>query len=284
MVRTRLMREFGTTVVAGVTPGKGGMEVEGIPVYDSVKEAVKEKNGIDISVIFVPAPLVKNAALEAFFAGIKLAVIIPDRVPVYDVMTISKYAKIHDASFIGPNTLGILTPQTAVLGMIGGKAKSAREWFKKGPVGITSRSGGMTTSTAYYLNKAGMGQSTIVHVGGDSIVGMPHPKVVSLFEEDKETKAVVMFGEIGGTQEEEVAEMMISKKFTKPLIAYIGGKGAKEGTQFSHAGAIIEGGMGTHSGKVEKLRKAGAIVVESFNDIPEATKDVLDRIGEPYVY
>lgn len=278
MARTKLMMGYGTQVIGGVTPGKGGMEVLEVPVYDTVNECVEQAGQVDISVIFVPAPLVKDAAIEAFDAGIKLAVIVPDRVPIWDVLEIANKAKQTGGRFVGPNTLGLLSPGKAVLGMIGGRAESARKWFKQGSVGVSSRSGGITSSIAYYLSQAGVGLSSIIHVGGDSVVGTPHPDVMLLFEEDPETEAVVMFGEIGTSQEEKVADLIEEGKFTKPLIAYIGGKAAKEGTRFSHAGAIIEGGRGTYDGKVSRLREVGATIVDSFNDIPVATKEVLQKI------
>ncbi|RKY86720.1 succinate--CoA ligase subunit alpha [candidate division KSB1 bacterium] len=277
-VRTRLMMDYGTRVVAGVTPGRGGEEVFGVPVFDSVEEAWEKVGEIDVSVIFVPAPMVKNAALEAIDTGIKLLVLIPDRVPIYDVMEIMRKAKEKGARFVGPNTLGLLSPGKAVLGMMGGRAESARQWFKAGNVGVSSRSGGMTSSLAYYLSKNGIGLSTIVHVGGDAIVGLPHPEIMKMFESDAETKAVVMFGEIGTSQEEQVADLIERGKFTKPLIAYIGGKVAKEGTRFSHAGAIIEGGRGTYEGKVKRLQEVGAYVVDSFQDVPEVTAKILHSI------
>lgn len=276
-VRTRLMKSYHTQIVAGVTPGKGGLTVEDIPVFDSVLAARESVGEIDISVIFVPATLVKDAALEALYAGVKLLVIVPDRVPIYDVMEIDHVARSRDANFIGPNTLGILSPENGVLGMMGGSASSAREWFFPGPVGITSRSGGITTSMAYYLAKAGIGLSTMVHVGGDAIVGMPHAEVLKQFERDPQTEAVVMFGEIGTTQEENAADLIEQGKFTKPLIAYIGGRAAKKGTRFSHAGAIIEGERGTYDSKIARLREVGAHIVESFGDIPKITAQVLQQ-------
>ena len=278
MARTRLMREYGTQVVAGVTPGRGGEEAEGIPVFDTVQEAWEKVGPLDVSVLFIPAPLVKSAALEAIEAGVKLLITIPDRVPIYDVLTIAKLAKRMDARFVGPNTLGVLSPDRAVVGMMGGRAVSARSWFFQGPVGIVSRSGGITSSMAYYLAREGIGATTLVHVGGDPVVGLPSPEVMRLFEQDPDTKAVAMFGEIGGTQEERVADLMEAGEFTKPLVAFIGGKAAKAGTRFSHAGAIIEGGRGTHEGKVERLRAAGAVVVDAFDDIPKAMKEVLARM------
>jgi succinyl-CoA synthetase alpha subunit len=278
MARTRLMLDYGTKVVAGCTPGKGGQAVHDIPVFDTVKEVVQEHGAIDISVVFVPAPLVRDAVLEAFDAAIKLVVIIPDRVPVYDVMEIAHYARKHDASFLGPNTLGTLSPGKGVLGMMGGRAEVAKKLFHRGPVGITSRSGGITSSLAYYLNKNGIGQTSLVHVGGDSIVGLPHPDIIKLFQHDAETRVVVMFGEIGGSQEEQVADLIEKGEFTKPLVAFIGGKAAKEGTRFSHAGAIVEGTRGSHQGKVKRLKEVGVHVVDDFDRIAEVTKGVLEQM------
>jgi len=276
--RTNLMTEYGTKVVAGCTPGRGGEDVEGIPVFDTVKEVWEEVGPLDVSVLFIPAPLVRSAALEAIDAGIKLLVIIPDRVPIYDVLVIAKAAKEAGAKFVGPNTLGVLSPDKAVLGMMGGRAASARSWFFPGPVGVTSRSGGITSAMAYYLAQEGIGATTLVHVGGDVVVGLPHPEVMKLFQADPETKAVVMFGEIGTSQEEQVADLIEAGEFTKPLVAFIGGKAAKSGTRFSHAGAIIEGGRGTYEGKVGRLREVGAVVVDSFGDIPTATREVLEKL------
>jgi succinyl-CoA synthetase alpha subunit len=282
--RTTLMREFGTNVVAGCTPGKGGQDVEGVPVFNTVAEAQEHSSSkcggaIDISVVFVPARLVKGAAIEAIEAGVQLVMLVPDRVPIWDAMSIAKCAKQHGAQFIGPNTLGVLSPGKAVIGMIGGKAASAREWFTPGNVGIISRSGGMTSSSGYYLCRAGLGISTLVHVGGDAVLGLRIPDVALLFEADPQTRAIVLFGEIGGSQEEDLAELMQQGTVTKPVIAYIGGKVAKEGTRFSHAGAIIEGNRGTHAGKVEALRNAGATVVDSFGDLPDAALATLKDAG-----
>lgn len=277
--RTRLMTTYGTNVVAGVTPGKGGKDVDGIPVYDTVEEAIEHQGQIDLSVLFIPAPYVREAALEAITAGVKLLVIVPDRVPIYDVLEIAQAAKENDARFVGPNTLGMLSPGKAVVGMIGGRAESAQSWFKPGPVGICSRSGGITSSMAYYLARDGIGATTLVHVGGDVVVGLPHPEIVKLFQDDPETKAIVMFGEIGSTQEERVAELVEQGRVTKPIVAFIGGKAAKSGTRFSHAGAIVEGDRGSHEGKVRSLRAAGVTVVDAFGDLPIVTKKVLLEHG-----
>jgi succinyl-CoA synthetase alpha subunit len=277
--RAKLMIEYGTNVVAGCTPGKKGQEVLGVDVYDTVEEAWENAGKIDLSAIFVPAPLVKDAALEAIDAGVKKLVIVPDRVPIYDVLEIAKKADEKGAKFLGPNCLGLLSPGKAVAGMIGGNAKSARSWFKPGPVGVSSRSGGITSAMSYYLNQEGIGQTSIVHVGGDAVIGYRHPDVALEFEKDPDTKAIVVFGEIGGTQEEKLAELIEAGEVTKPVVAFIGGKAAKEGTRFSHAGAIVEGGRGTHAGKVEALKAAGAHVVDNFGDIPKVTKKVLASLG-----
>jgi len=275
MVRAQLMKDYGTKVVAGVTPGRAGQDVYGVPVYDSVVQAWEKQGPADVSVIFVPAALVKNAALEAIDAGVKLLVIVPDRVPIHDVLEISARAVEKGARFVGPNTLGLVSPGKAVLGMIGGRAERAREWFKPGSIGVSSRSGGMTSAISYYLSKAGLGLSTIIHVGGDAVIGLSHPEVMALFEEDPETRMAVMFGEIGTTQEERVADLVESGRFTKPLVAYIGGKAAKSGTRFSHAGAIVEGSRGSYETKVKRLREVGVHVVDAISDIPIKAKEVL---------
>ena len=279
MARTKLMIEYGTHVVAGCTPGKGNQTVLDVPVYDTVQEARENVPEINTSVIFVPAPLVKNAALEAIAAGIKLLVLVPDRVPIYDVLEIAHAAKEAGAQFLGPNTLGMLSVDKGVLGMMGGRAQTAKQWFKKGNVGVTSRSGGITSSIGYYLCRSGVGLSSIVHVGGDVIVGMPHPEIVKRFQDDPETEAVVLFGEIGTSQEEQVADLIENGEFTKPLIAFIGGAAAKSGTRFSHAGAIVEGNRGTHESKVKRLKDVGAHMVENFDDIPKVTKEVLQTLN-----
>ncbi len=275
--RTKLMKEYGTNVVAGVTPGRSGARVHGVPVFDSVEEAFEKEGPIEVSVIFVPAALIKDARLEALEAGVKLLVLVPDRVPLYDVLEISARAREKRARFIGPNTLGVVSPGKAILGMIGGNAAAARDWFRPGPVGVASRSGGITSALSYYLGRAGLGQSSIVHVGGDSVVGTPHPDVMEMFEQDGNTELVVMFGEIGTTQEERVADLIEAGRFTKPLVAYIGGAAAKSGTRFSHAGAIVEGNRGTYEGKIKRLTEVGATLVRDFDAIPEAAKKVLGR-------
>jgi succinyl-CoA synthetase alpha subunit len=277
--RTRLMRGYGTNVVAGVSPGHGGEEVEGVPVFDTVAAAVEAGGELYASVVLVPGPAVKEAALEAFAAGVKLAVLVPDRVPIWDVLEIEAAARDAEARYVGPNTLGLLSVDKAVLGMVGGRAEAAKQWFRPGPVGITSRSGGITSSLAYYLGRAGIGATTLIHVGGDPVVGTPQQDVARMFQDDPDTKVVVMFGEIGGSQEESVAELIAEGVVTKPVVAYVGGKAAKEGTRFSHAGAIVEGNRGTYEGKVSALREAGAIVVDDYDEVAEYTLGVLRDLG-----
>lgn len=278
--RTRLMLDYGTKVIGGVTPGKGGQKVLGVPVFDSARDAVKAFGAVDASVLFVPAAGVREAAIDAIEAGVKLVVLVADRVPVWDAMVIMKAARGRGATVLGPNTLGVASPGKAVLGMIGGRAESAREWFKPPleggtGVGVISRSGGMASSTGYYLGQAGVRISTIVHVGGDTALGVRIPDAALLFEADSATDAIVVFGEIGGSQEEELADLIRTGRVTKPVIAYIGGKAARAGTRFSHAGAIIEGNRGTHAGKVAALEAVGGRVVGAFGELPAAVVETL---------
>ena len=281
--RARLMLEYGTNVVGGCTPNRGGQAVHGLPVFDSVAEVKASLGQIDVSVIFVPAPRVKAAAIEAIEASVPLLALIADRVPLYDVLEIAEVAEERGAQFVGPNTVGVMSPEKAVLGMMGGNAKTAKSWFHSGSVGIVSRSGGLSASTGYYICQTGVGISTIVHVGGDSVIGLTIPDVIEKFEQDDETKLIVMLGEIGGSQEEAAADLIEQGKITKPVVAYIGGKAAQSGTRYSHAGAIVEGGRGTWAGKVDRLREVGAEIVERFSDIPTAVKKRLaHEIHEKY--
>lgn len=280
-LRTRLMLDYGTRVVGGCTPGRGGQIVHGLPVFDTVKEACAELGPIDISVLFVPAPKVREAALESMDAGVPLLALVADRVPLYDVLEMVEAAEDAGAAFIGPNTVGVMSPEKAVLGMMGGSAEAARSWFFSGPVGVVSRSGGLSASAGYYLCQSGLGVSTIVHVGGDAVVGMSLAEVVLRFEADPETEMIVLIGEIGTSQEEQVAGLIERGELTKPLVAYISGKAAESGTRYSHAGAIIEAGRGGYQGKVDRLVSAGAHVVDLFNEIPSAAHALISRPDAP---
>jgi len=274
-LRARFMQEYGTVVVAGVTPGKGGQTVGGLPVYDTVQEACEAHPGINASVILVPARLARDAAREAIDAGIRVITLHPERLPQQDMMEILAYARGKEVQIIGPNTPGLISPGKAVMGMIGGRVDLARTVFRSGPVGVISRSGGSTATVAYYLSRAGLGQSTAVGMGGDALVGMKWVDLLTLFEADPETRAVAAFGEIGTDMEEEAARFIKEGGFTKPLVAYVSGKYAMPGMRFGHAGAIISRGAGTCAGKIEALKDAGVRVVEHLADIGEVMAGVL---------
>ncbi|MGB3906052.1 MAG: CoA-binding protein [Anaerolineae bacterium] len=276
-VRVRLMTEYGTKVVAGVTPGRGGRTVEGVPVYNTVREAKEHHPNISVSAIFVPARAAKTAAFEAIDAGIGLITLHPERVPQQDMLEVIAYARGGNTRVIGPNTIGLVSPGKSLVGMIGARADLAREFFKPGPVGVVSRSGGNTTTLAYYLNKVGLGQTTAIGMGGDAFVGTTLIDVLTLFEEDDETEMVAFFGEVGTSVEEDAAEFIKQGGFTKPLVGYVSGRYARPGVRFGHAGAIVSRGKGTAQGKVAALREAGAYMVDHFGEIGEVAKKVLSE-------
>ena len=271
------MQKYGTNLVAGVTPGKGGQQVNGLPVFDSVSQAVNAVGPLDASVTFVPAPLVKGAVFEALEAGVKLVHIPVDRMPVHDFIQAVQKAEQLGASLIGPNSGALVSPGLALLGM-GTDPKTMATVYKPGPVGIMSRSGGMTTTLAYYLSQAGIGQSTVISVGGDAIIGRSVPELLPLFQSDEQTEAVAIFGEIGTTQEERAAEMIERGEFTKPMVAYIAGVSAPEGTRFSHSAAISSGSSGSARGKIDRLREVGVKVIEDIVDFPEAMTRVMATV------
>ncbi len=273
--RAKLMIEYGTNVVAGVTPGKGGQSVHGIPVFDSVYQAWTTIGPIDVSIIFVPANVAKSAASEALEAGVKWIVLVADRFPQQDLMELEAVAEPMGGHIIGPNTIGLISPGKALVGMMGGKASTARLWFEEGNVGISSRSGGMATTLAYYLTLRGIGQSTVVSVGGDAIVGISHADLLELFEGDAQTEVVALYGEIGTTQEEAAAELKRSGRFTKPLVAYLGGRGAKPGVRYSHSGAIVHGSRGTIEAKEKALVEVGAQVVDNLESFVDMVEEIL---------
>jgi len=275
--RARFMSEYGTNVVAGVTPGRGGTEVWRIPVYNTVEEACKERGPIDLSVTFVPGPLVKDAVVEAINAGIKTIVMPVERVPLHDIIEMVHLAKQKGVKIIGPGSLGIISPEKAVAGWIGGSEELAKAVFKAGPVGVISRSGGQTTTICWAITKAGLGESTAVHVGSEPIVGMSPAEVLPLFEKDEQTEAIAFFGEIGTVAEEESAEVIKRGEFTKPVVAYIAGTTAQPGVRFSHASAIIERGRGSAQSKIQALKEAGVIVVDRPEQIPITLKKILKR-------
>jgi succinyl-CoA synthetase alpha subunit len=260
------MKEYGTQMVGGVTPGKGGQEVHGIPVFNSVKEAV-EKTGADASVIYVPAKFCAAAIKEAADGGIKLIICITEGIPASDIARLRPYLKQKGVRMIGPNCPGIITPEECKIGIMPGYI------HKKGPVGVVSKSGTLTYEAVWQLTERGIGQSTCIGIGGDPIVGTQFIDALTLFEKDPATEAIVLIGEIGGTAEEEAAEF-IEKNVTKPVVAFIAGSNAPPGKRMGHAGAIISGGSGKASSKIERLQKAGVHVVPSPALIGETVEKV----------
>jgi succinyl-CoA synthetase alpha subunit len=274
-IRARYMLDYGTRVVCGVTPNRGGAEVHGLPVYNTVGEAVSAHGGIDASVTFVPAPQLKPAVFEAIEAGVKTVVASSERVPLHDALEMISLAKRHGARLFGPGCMGFVTPQKAAVGWLGASADFAREIFIPGPAGVLSRSGGQTGTVVWSLAQAGIGISTAVHVGTEPVIGTNFPDLLPLFEADAETRAVVLFGEIGTVAEEEAAEVVREGRFTKPLVAYVAGRAMPSGMRFSHASAIIERGRGTAESKVRALKAVGAHVVDSPQAIATTLAELL---------
>lgn len=264
MFHAKKMRDYGTHVVGGVTPGKGGSEIEGFKVWDSVVEAVNE-SGANASCIFVPARFAKSAAYEAIDAGIQLIVLITEGIPKVDTMAIVKRAKAKGATLIGPNCPGLITPGEAKIGII------PTTIVKPGNVGVVSRSGTLTYEVLEQLSNAGMGQSTCVGIGGDPYKQTNFLQVLKLFQEDPKTEKIVMLGEIGGNAEEVAAEF-IKKHVTKPVVGYIAGKTAKPGKTMGHAGAIIQGGKGTAESKIKTLESVGVKTATRISEIPALLK------------
>jgi succinyl-CoA synthetase alpha subunit len=274
-LRTKYMQDYGTKVVAGVTPGKGGMEVHGIPVYNTVKEAIRAQGPIDAAVTFIPGPVLKGAVYEAIDAGIKFVCSPVERIPVHDVIDMVSYARKNDVKLLGPGSLGMITPGKAVVGWLGGSVDWATMLFDPGSVGVISRSGGQSGTVPWALKVAGLGISTALHIGTEPVLGLTMADVLKEFEKDDQTKAVAVFGEIGGTLEEEAAEVVANGEFTKPLVVFIAGAWAPEGMRFSHASSIVEKGRGTAQGKMKALTEAGAYVVESPEEIAPKIKELL---------
>jgi len=273
--RTRFMLDYGTKVLCGATPGRGGSEVWGVPVYDTVKQAVETHGQIEASVTFVPGQQVKNAVIEAIEAGIKFVVVPAERVPLHDSLEMVALARRKGTRMLGPGSLGLLSAGKAAMGWLGGTEEFARELFKAGPVGVISRSGGQTSTVVWGLAMVGIGITTAVHMGAEPVVGLSFAEILPLFEADPATKAVVLFGEIGTVAEEEAAEVIKEGKFSKPIVAYIAGRTLPAGMRFSHASAIIEGGRGTAEAKVEALEAVGAHVVEHPHEIAKTVAKLL---------
>lgn len=273
---TKHSLDYGTKVLAGVTPGKEGQEVHGVPVYDTLKKAVK-LHGINTSVVYVPPAFVYDAVLESIAAGIKLIVIATENVPQLDALKLLARARQAGVRVIGPNSVGMITPKDRVkIGAIGGD--KVERCFVPGRVGVISRSGGMTAETSWMVKRAGFGVSTSISIGGDALIGSSIRELLALFEQDPETDAVVTFSEPGTHFEEDAADLLLAGGFSKKLFSFIAGRFTEhmpEGTVFGHAGAMISGGAGKPSQKAERLRSAGAYVLERFDDLIPLLQETL---------
>lgn len=264
---TKGMIDYGTKVVAGVTPGKGGQEVHNVPVFNTVEEAVKA-TGANTTVVYVPAKFAPDAIYEAINAGIKLIVVISEGIPTLEMLKIYNYLRRTSTKLIGPNSPGIITPGVAKVGIMPG-------WIHQpGKIGVISRSGTLTYEVVDQLTRAGFGQSTCIGMGGDPIVGMSFIDLLSLFEKDPGTDAIVLIGEIGGTDEEEAASY-IKEKMSKPVVAFIAGRAAPPGKRMGHAGAIISGGMGTAESKIKAFESVNVPVARNPMEIPSLLKEKL---------
>ncbi|MCM3087406.1 succinyl-CoA synthetase alpha subunit [Bhargavaea ginsengi] len=271
LFHTKQMLEYGTKIVAGVTPGKGGTEVEGVPVFNTVEDAVKE-TGATVSVIYVPAPFAADAILEAVDAELDLAICITEHIPVLDMVKVVRYMEGKKTRLVGPNCPGVITADECKIGIMPGYI------HKKGHVGVVSRSGTLTYEAVHQLSEAGVGQTTAVGIGGDPVNGTNFIDVLKEFNEDPETLAVVMIGEIGGTAEEEAAEW-VKANMKKPVTGFIGGQTAPPGKRMGHAGAIISGGKGTAAEKIKAMEAAGIKVAETPSVIGETMISVLKEKG-----
>lgn len=271
LFHTKEMLEYGTKIVAGVTPGKGGTEAEGVPVFNTVEEAVKA-TGANVSVIYVPAPFAADAILEAVDADLDMAICITEHIPVLDMVKVKRYMEGKKTRLVGPNCPGVITPDECKIGIMPGYI------HKKGHVGVVSRSGTLTYEAVYQLSQEGIGQSTAVGIGGDPVNGTDFIDALTAFNDDPDTYAVVMIGEIGGTAEEEAAEW-IKANMTKPVVGFIGGQTAPEGKRMGHAGAIISGGKGTAADKIKAMNAAGMEVAATPSVIGETLIKVIKEKG-----
>ncbi|MBM7647145.1 succinyl-CoA synthetase alpha subunit [Bacillus ectoiniformans] len=273
LFHTKQMLEYGTKIVAGVTPGKGGTEVEGVPVFNTVEEAVKA-TGANASVIYVPAAFAADAIAEAVDAELDIAICITEHIPVLDMVKVKRYMEGKKTRLVGPNCPGVITPDECKIGIMPGYIHT------KGHVGVVSRSGTLTYEAVHQLSQAGIGQSTAVGIGGDPVNGTDFIDVLKAFNEDPETKAVIMIGEIGGTAEEEAA-MWVKENMTKPVVGFIGGRTAPPGKRMGHAGAIISGGKGTADEKIRVMNECGIKVADTPSVMGET---LIEAIKEKGIY
>ena len=277
---TRECLEYGrgARIVGGVTPGRRGREVHGVPVFDTVQQAVAHHEApIDGSVVTVPPAFCRDAVFEAIESGVKLIVIVTERIPRRDVAEMVELAGLRGARIIGPNCLGIIVPDVVKMGGIGGPARDAAKAYSPGPIGVISRSGGMTTEMSSTLTAAGLGQSTAVSIGGDAIIGSTYAELMPLFEADPDTEAIVIYTEPGGRMEADLARWVTDNQSRLPIVAFMAGRFMDEmpGMSFGHAGTIVEGVEDTATEKIARLEAAGIRVVERIDEIPDAVKEKL---------
>jgi succinyl-CoA synthetase alpha subunit len=275
---TRENLDYGAKIVGGVTPGRAGRDVYGVPVYDCVRD-ITAKTRVDGAVVCVPPRFTRDAVFEALENGIKLIVVVTERVPRREVAQMVELAGLRGARIIGPNCLGMISPGEAKMGGIGGPAANTRTAYAKGPVGVMSRSGGMTTEIASTLTAAGLGQSTAVSIGGDAIIGTSYAELMPLYEADPETKAIAIYSEPGGRMEAELADWVKQNDSRLPIVAFMAGRFMDDmpGMRFGHAGTIVEGKADTTADKIERMRAAGISVAERIEEIPALIKE---RLGE----
>ncbi|WP_175638860.1 succinate--CoA ligase subunit alpha [Metabacillus schmidteae] len=271
LFHTKQMLEYGTNIVGGVTPGKGGTEVEGVPVFNTVQEAV-QATGANASVIYVPAPFAADAIMEGVDAELDLVICITEHIPVMDMVKVKRYMEGKNTRLVGPNCPGVITPEECKIGIMPGYI------HKKGHVGVVSRSGTLTYEAVHQLSQAGIGQSTAVGIGGDPVNGTNFIDVLKAFNEDEDTYAVIMIGEIGGTAEEEAAEW-VKANMKKPVVGFIGGQTAPPGKRMGHAGAIISGGKGTAEEKIKTMNACGIKVADTPSVMGETLISVLEEQG-----
>ncbi len=275
---TRECLNYGSKIVGGVTPGRGGRDVYGVPVYDTVRE-ITSRERVDGSVLTVPPAFLRDAAFEALENGIKLLVIVTERVPRGEVAQILEVAGTKGARLIGPNCLGIISPGKCKMGGVGGPAEDTRKAYEPGPIGVMSRSGGMTTEIANALRAAGLGQSTAISIGGDAIIGSTYAELMPLYEADPQTKAIVVYSEPGGPMEAQLAAYVAESGTRLPIVAFMAGRfmDAMPGMRFGHAGTIVEGKQDTAAEKIRRLTEAGISVAEEISDIPKLVKQRLEE-------
>ena len=267
---TRENLDYGARIVGGVTPGRAGRDVYGVPVYDCVRDVIRKEGPIEGSVVCVPPAFTRDAVFEALENGIRLVVVVTENVPRKEVAQMVELAGLRGARIIGPNCLGIISPGEAKMGGVGGPAANTRQAYARGPIGVMSRSGGMTTEIASTLTAAGLGQSTCVSIGGDAIVGTTYAELMPLFESDPETQAIAIYSEPGGRMEAELAEWVVEHRSRLPVVAFMAGRFMDEmkGMRFGHAGTIVEGKEDTTAEKIARLEAAGISVAERIEEIP----------------